>query len=413
MPSRSRCGNRSSTRAALLCRGSRRRARLAAVGLALSALAGVRRAPVAASSPRRGGFALYLIVTRAAAARAAEEELPAQASFLESLVDSMGAVASTLEPERDPRPHAATRRSGSSTQRATPPGARRRRAAPRGQRMIVPLACTDEELGVDRLTRAEPFHRGTTCAADACSPTSPPARSRTRGCSRRRGPRGRARARLTERLITAEQDERRRLSLFLHDGPSSRCPGSRSCTTRRSPRSRTGASRRRDRGDPELAREGARHDPRAARPLVRDRAARPPRPGVLAAVRALGDQIGHAHGITVAHRRRGRRGARREDAGRALPDHPRVAEPGGLRGPPPKIEVGVREREDGGFEAEIADDGVEERRRGVHRGDRRAREDPQRRGSRSTAASSAAPRAGRRAPVRRCSRGRAATRTRG
>ena len=34
-----------------------------------------------------------------------------------------------------------------------------------------------------------------------------------------------------------------------------------------------------------------------------------------------------------------------------------------VRRRPEKIEVGVRRREDGGFETEIADDGVEERRR--------------------------------------------------
>ena len=35
------------------------------------------------------------------------------------------------------------------------------------------------------------------------------------------------RERLVERIITAEQDERRRLALFLHDGPVQNLPGSR------------------------------------------------------------------------------------------------------------------------------------------------------------------------------------------
>ena len=35
------------------------------------------------------------------------------------------------------------------------------------------------------------------------------------------------RERLVERIITAEQDERRRLALFLHDGPVQTSPGSR------------------------------------------------------------------------------------------------------------------------------------------------------------------------------------------
>ena len=41
------------------------------------------------------------------------------------------------------------------------------------------------------------------------------------------------RARLSDQLITAEQEERRRLALFLHDGPVQYLAGIASCSTRR------------------------------------------------------------------------------------------------------------------------------------------------------------------------------------
>ena len=84
--------------------------------------------------------------------------------------------------------------------------------------------------------------------------------------------------------------------------------------------------------------------------------------GFFAAVRALGDQIESSHRITVltdveAGERLG------EKTQVALYQIIRESLNQAVRRRPLKIEVAVREREDGGFEAEIADDGVEERRR--------------------------------------------------
>jgi signal transduction histidine kinase len=80
--------------------------------------------------------------------------------------------------------------------------------------------------------------------------------------------------------------------------------------------------------------------------------------GFFAAVRALGDQIEGTHRITVLTD---------VDAGERLGEKTQVALyqiireslNQAVRRRPLKIEVAVRQRDDGGFEAEIADDGVE------------------------------------------------------
>ena len=90
------------------------------------------------------------------------------------------------------------------------------------------------------------------------------------------------RARLSDQLITAEQEERRRLALFLHDGPVQSLAGiglmldAAIALDRRQPARRGhGACSRRARPPPG-------HDPLAARSLVQHRAGRPARPGVRA-----------------------------------------------------------------------------------------------------------------------------------
>ena len=67
-----------------------------ALGLAFGEAA-VAAGGLVASTAFFGAFALYLIVTERRRHESAEDELQAQASFLESLVDSIGAVSSTLD----------------------------------------------------------------------------------------------------------------------------------------------------------------------------------------------------------------------------------------------------------------------------------------------------------------------------
>ena len=67
-----------------------------ALGLAFGEAA-VAAGGLVASTAFFGGFALYLIVSERRRHESAEDELQAQATFLESLVDSIGAVSSTLD----------------------------------------------------------------------------------------------------------------------------------------------------------------------------------------------------------------------------------------------------------------------------------------------------------------------------
>jgi signal transduction histidine kinase len=170
-------------------------------------------------------------------------------------------------------------------------------------------------------------------------------------------------ARLAERLITAEQDERRRLALFLHDGPVQSLSGIALMLD--------AVVHGIDEGKLDDAREvltDALERHRAAirtlrelsfnlEPVVlRDR-------GFTPAVQALADELGLRRQIKIdvdvgAAEQLG------EKVQAALYQIVREALDGAVRrGPPTKIEVTVVQTPDGGFVTTIADDGSEERRR--------------------------------------------------
>jgi hypothetical protein len=98
MPWRLRFAKRSSTRAALLVGVVAVAAVVSLLGLALDsswlAFAGVVVAIAGAAA-----FALHLIVAERRRHEVVEEELSAQSSFLEALIESMGSIAATLDPE--------------------------------------------------------------------------------------------------------------------------------------------------------------------------------------------------------------------------------------------------------------------------------------------------------------------------
>jgi signal transduction histidine kinase len=170
------------------------------------------------------------------------------------------------------------------------------------------------------------------------------------------------RARLTEQVITAEQDERRRLSVFLHDGPLQSMSGialmhDAALAAIRDGRHEDAArviesSLERERKTIQELRDLS----FAIEPLVlRDQ-------GFHAAVRALGDQIEQSHRITVSTNvRDGERLGEKTQA--ALYQIIREAVNQSVRRNPENIEVAVGELDDGGFAVEISDDGVGERRR--------------------------------------------------
>jgi signal transduction histidine kinase len=170
-------------------------------------------------------------------------------------------------------------------------------------------------------------------------------------------------AQLAERVITAEQDERRRLAIFLHDGPVQHLSGIALMLD-----AALGAI---DAGQPDDARtilaaalDRHRATIRELRDLsfniepvvLRDQ-------GFAQAVRALADQVGLEQAV---------RFDLDVDAGNALREQVQV----GLyqivresltqairRGPPKRIAVSLREDGDGGLELLIEDDGSGERRK--------------------------------------------------
>lgn len=146
----------------------------------------------------------------------AEEELAGQAHFLESLVDSFAELAAT--PDVDElleltRSEAA--RLFRTRAELLAPGEARSGEAAEGE-LLVPLRARGEELGALRLLWDEqPGREDVVRAAvfgDFASRVIENARLLAEAQVREA-----ERARLSKQLITAEQEERRRLALFLHD----------------------------------------------------------------------------------------------------------------------------------------------------------------------------------------------------
>ncbi len=313
------------------------------------------------------GFAGVLIVAQLLSSErrrheVVEEELAGQASFLESLVASFGTIATTLDVDQ------ILELTRSEAQRLF-----RARAAllgPREQRhhgpaeheLVFPLRERGAELARLRLVRSSPFDRDEVARASilvdfvsrAIENAQLLAEAKVREADR---------ARLSDQLITAEQEERRRLALYLHDT---------------SVQSLSGISLMLDaaldlvgKGRSEEAREilaGALERQRTAirglrdlsfhlEPLVlRDR-------GFAPAVQALASQLGLEREIQIEVD---------VDAAEGLAERAKV----GLyqivrealhssirRGPPTRISVQVAELPDQGVELVITDDAPGERRR--------------------------------------------------
>jgi signal transduction histidine kinase len=170
-------------------------------------------------------------------------------------------------------------------------------------------------------------------------------------------------ARLSDQVITAEQDERRRLALFLHDGPVQSMAGIAlmlDAVTTAVNEGRTDEAER----ILSSALEKQRETIRSLRDLsfelepvvLRDQGFEP-------AVRALADHLGMSNRIQIDLD---------VEAAEALAEHAQVAifqiirealHQAIRRGPPTRVSVGVAEAAGGGIEAVIADDAPGERRR--------------------------------------------------
>jgi signal transduction histidine kinase len=357
MPSQLRFAKRSSTRAALLVGVVAGAAIVSVVGLAIGsswvATAGLGVAIVGAAA-----FALHLIVTERRRHEVAEEELTAQSSFLESLVESMGRIAEKHDPDEllDQTRREARRLFGAKAAllRVDEPGA--------PGAVVLPLRIRGEELGSLQLVRARPFDREelarATLLADFACRAVENARLLAEATVRES-----ERARLSDQLIVAEQEERRRLALFLHDGPVQSLAGISlmldavidSLETNRLDEAtavlRSALERHRD------TIRSLRDLSFNIEPVVlRDQGFGP-------AVRAFAEQVGLSNRIQVDLG---------IEAADGLAENVRIAiyqiirdvvNLAVRRGPPSRISISVAEKEDGTIEAVIADDGVGERRR--------------------------------------------------
>jgi signal transduction histidine kinase len=332
---------------------------LGAIGWAVdrSALAA---AGLIAATAFAGAFAVHLIVSERRRHESVEDELSAQASFLESLVESIAAVSSPLDPAEivERTCDEAKRLFDARSARFLPPGESVQEAP---GKLIVPLAVRGEPIGSLEIVRSEPFERWDRARASVLADFASRAAENARlvvEAHEREAERGR----LTEQLITAEQDERRRLSLFLHDGPVQAMAGI--ALMHDAALAAIEDGRYEDAAkviESSLERERRtiaelRDLSFAIEPLVLRDA------GFEAAVRALGDQVEQSQGITVAAN---------VAAGERLSEKVQVALyqviretiSQAVRRRPGQIGVTVEELADGGFAVEVDDDGVDERRR--------------------------------------------------
>jgi signal transduction histidine kinase len=363
MPWRLRFATRSSTsaRAALLVAVVGVAALVAVLGLALGSswlsFTGLAVAIAAASA-----FALHLIVTERRRHEVAEEELSAQSSFLESLIESMGSIAATLDPEQLLE---RTRREAEELfdAKATilAPGESEESSSAENA-VVLPLRIRGEEIGALRLVRSRPLDREelarATLLADFASRAVESARLLAEAQVREA-----ERAQLSDQVISAEQEERRRLALFLHDGPVQSLAGiglMLDATVES-----IGAGRLDEAGEVlRTALERHRDTIRSLRDLsfnlepvvLRDQGFGP-------AVRAFAQQIGLSNRIQVDLDLDAAEGLS-ENARVALYQIIREAVSQALRrGPPTRISISVAEGADGSVETVIADDGTGERRR--------------------------------------------------
>jgi signal transduction histidine kinase len=167
-----------------------------------------------------GGVGVLILVQVLASERrrheVAEEELAGQASFLESLVTSFRTIASTLEVEQILGLTRSEAERLFSARASLLESGEAGGHGPEEHELLLPLSVRGVEIARLRLVRGRPFDRDDIArgkilsdfAARAVENAQLLAEVRVREADR---------ARLSDRLITAEQEERRRLAVYLHD----------------------------------------------------------------------------------------------------------------------------------------------------------------------------------------------------
>src|SRR2546428_1279563 len=346
------------TRGGLLVLAFAAAAVLAVVALAVGsrplALAGL-----AASIALAGIVAASLIVGERRRHEAAERELTSEARFLESLVETMGSIAGGAEVLERTRQEA--ERLFEARAVLLPPGERPRQA-PAENAIVIPLRAHEEEVGALRLTRQRPFDRDDVVRATVLADFAAREHENAELLDDARE-REAERSRLSDQLITAEQDERRRLANELHDGAVQSLSGVALLLDA----GLNSIEEGRGEEAPQIIRRALeRHRATIGQlrnlsfnlePVVlRDQ-------GFAPAVRALTDQISLTHHVRVDVD---------VDAADKLAEKTQAAlyqiirealDQAVRRGPPNTLSVTMRETDDGGVETAIADDAPGERRR--------------------------------------------------
>jgi signal transduction histidine kinase len=353
-----RFAKRSSTRAGLLVLAFAAAAVVAVAGIA-AGTAALTIVGLALAVAFAGVLAAYLLVTERRRHEAAEQELTSEARFLESLVETMGAIVGS--PDVLERTCEEAERLFEAHANLLAPGERPRKA-PAENAIVIPLRAHDEEIGALRLTRNRPFDRDdvvrATVLADFAAREHENAQLLEDAQLREA-----ERSRLSNQIITAEQDERRRLANELHDGAVQALSG---VALLLDAGLNSIAEGRRDEAQQIIGRALERHRSTIGQlrslsfnlePVVlRDQGFGP-------AVRALTDQIELAHHVHVALD---------VDAADQLAEKTQASlyqiireavNQAVHRGPPTTLSVSVKQAPDGSFETFVSDDAPGERRR--------------------------------------------------
>jgi signal transduction histidine kinase len=161
-----------------------------------------------------GLLAAYLIVTERRRHEAVEEELTSEARFLESLVETMGSIAQSTDVLERTRVEA--ERLFEANVRLLQPGEQPSHGAAENA-VVIPLRSHGEDIGALRLTRQRPFDRDDVVRATVLADFAAREHENAELLEEARD-REMERSRLSDQLLTAEQEERRRLANELHDG---------------------------------------------------------------------------------------------------------------------------------------------------------------------------------------------------
>jgi signal transduction histidine kinase len=355
---RLRFAKRSSTRAGLLVLAFAAAGAAALVALAVGSHT-LTLAALAVAIGLAGVVAAFLIVSERRRHEAAELELTSEARFLESLVETMGSIAGGAEVLERTRQEA--ERLFEARALLLAPGERPRQA-PAENAIVIPLRAHEEEIGALRLTRQRPFNRDDVVRATVLADFAAREHENAELLDDARV-REAERSRLSDQIITAEQDERRRLANELHDGAVQSLSGVALLLDAGLNSIEEG---RGEEAQEIIRRALERHRATIGQlrnlsfnlePVVlRDQ-------GFAPAVRALTDQIELAHNVRVEVDVEAAEQLAAKTQAAMYQIIREALDQAVDRGPPQTLSVTMRETPDGGVETAIADDAPGERRR--------------------------------------------------